>query len=260
MVHVNLASILLCCVTMSGPEEKVNAQNALKPASNTSYLLDKLPEAVNFPGIDDPRFTLQDALDYLAEFYDLSFDVDEKAFAEAYGKKHPNSVLAEPIADKTPIPKMRGIHLDRLLEKILERLAVPSGATFLVRRGRIFITTGAAASKEILGDGSLPLPRLVHRRMEKRLLRDALEDLAEYSDATIVLDESVNEKAKDPVSARFLNATVDTAVRIIADRGGLTVVRLDNVFYVTSREKATKLREDIVKDKHSQPRQMSLAD
>src|SRR5262249_1361338 len=168
------------------------------------------------------------------------------------------SAANEPIAT-TPIPPMRGVALERVLEKILDRLDVASGATYLIGRGQILITTGAAASKEILGDSSLPLPRLVNRRMEKRLLRDALEEIAEYSDATVVLDESVAEKAKETVSARFLNATPETAARIVADRSDLTVVRLDNVLYVTTREKAVKLREDIEREK-KQPRQMPPAD
>jgi hypothetical protein len=96
--------------------------------------------------------------------------------------------------------------------------------------------------------------------MEKRLLRDALDEIAEYTDATVVLDESVGDKAKETVTARFLNATPETAVRILADRCDLTSVRLDNVLYVTSREKAAKLREDIEKDKQIQPKQMPLAD
>ena len=259
MVHLGLASILLCFMATGGPEEKVNAQNALKGRPRTIHLIEQLTATVIFEGFDDPRFTLQDALDYLADRYDLSFDVDEKAFAKAFGKKAPRSVLAEPVAANSPIPKMRGIALERVLKKILERIDVDSGATFLMHRDQIFITTGAAASKEILGDSSMPLQRLIHRRMEKRLLVDALEEIAEYSDATVVLDESVGEKAKETVSARFLNATPETAVRIVADRSGLTVVRMDNVLYVTTREKAAKLREDVERDK-KQARQMPPAD
>jgi hypothetical protein len=259
MVHVHIATILLCFVTTGGPEEKVNAQNALKPRHRTHYLIDRLTDTVMFDGFDDPRFTLQDALDYLTDRYDLSFDVDEKAFAKALGKDKPRSILAEPVAT-TPIPKMRGLSLERVIEKVLERVEVDSGATFLIHKDQIFITTGAAASKEVLGDSTLPLPRLLHRRMEKRLLRDALEEIAEYTDATVVLDESVGDKAKETVSASFLNVTPETAVRIVADRTGLTVIRIDNVLYVTTSEKAAKLREDIERDKKSQPKQMPPAD
>ena len=259
MVHFGLTSILLCFIATGGPEEKVNAQNAMKPRARTNYLMDRLTDAVNFEGFNDPRTTLQDGLDYLADRYDLSFDVDEKAFAQAFGKKNARFAANEPIAT-TPIPPMRNVALERVLEKIIARLDVASGATFLIGRGQILITTRAAASKEILGDSSLPLPRLIHRRMEKRQLRDALDEIAEHSDATVVLDESVGEKAKETISARFLNATPESAVRIIADRYDLTVVHLDNVLYVTSREKAAKLREDMEKGKKNPPKQMPPAD
>ncbi|HMF14831.1 MAG TPA: VWA domain-containing protein, partial [Gemmataceae bacterium] len=60
------------------------------------YLRDKLSETVNFDGFDDPKMTLQDALEYLTDRYDLSFDVLEPAFkAAGYADK---SVMSEPIA------------------------------------------------------------------------------------------------------------------------------------------------------------------
>ena len=78
-------------------------------------------------------------------------------------------------------------------------------------------------------------------------------------DVNIVMDESVAAKGEEKVSARFMNTPVDTAVRVLVDRHGFTSLRMDNVIYVTSREKAAKLREDIEKEKKLQ-RQMSLAD
>jgi len=56
-----------------------------------------------------------------------------------------------------------------------------------------------------------------------------------------------------------MNTPVDTAVRVLADRYKFTTLRMDNVIYVTTREKAAKLREDIEKDKKL-PRQMPPAD
>ena len=64
----------------------VSGAGALRPRARTNYLIDRLADTVNFDGFDDPKFTLQDALEYLADRYDLSFDVDEKAFAKAVEK------------------------------------------------------------------------------------------------------------------------------------------------------------------------------
>ena len=131
-------------------------------------LRDRLSDTVNFDGFDDPRFTLQDALDYLADRYDLSFDVLEPAFKSAVGDR---SILAEPIA-MTPIPKMRGVSLATVLRKILARLPSQPGreATWIIRRDQIEITTAdfAVAEKSIrvypVADLVVPIPNAVNNQ------------------------------------------------------------------------------------------------
>jgi hypothetical protein len=260
MLHVGLASILLCVCTMEGPAEKLPAQNAMRPGARTYYLADKLGDWVNFDGFDDPKFTLQDALDYLTDRYDLSFNVDEKAFAKAIVGDKPKNPLSQLIADR-PLPKMRAVTLETVLHKVLARIEVPSGATFLLHWGQIVITTQSAASQEVLGDSNLLLPPLVHRKMEKRILRDALDEVAELTDVTVVLDETVGDKAKEVVTARFLNTPVETAVRVLANKANLSMVRLDNVLYVTTPEKADNLRAELKREEGRKARErMPLAD
>lgn len=260
MVNAGLVSILFTVCALGGPEEKLPAQNAMRPGARTNYLIDRLADTANFDGFDDPRFTFQDALEYLTDRYDLSFNVDEKAFAKAFGKEHPEHVLSEFIA-KTPIPRVRGASLETILRKILARIEVPSGATYLIHKDHILITTQAAASMEVLGDSNLPLPTLLHRKMEKRLLRDALDEVADLTDVTVVLDESAGEKAKETVTARFLNTPVETAVRLLANKADLTMVHLDNVLYVTTHAKAAALRDELDTDKKARGRErMPLAD
>jgi hypothetical protein len=244
MSHIGIALVLVALTGSQGP--------AQGPAAG--QLIDKLAQRVEFGGFDDPKMTLQDALEYLCDRYDIQFDVDEKAFAEAIGTDNPRSVLQDMIA-AMPIPKMRGAELERVLRKILFRLDVPSGATYLIQRDTILITTGRAASKEALGDSERELPPLVHRNMVKRLLKDALDEIAEQTQRTVVLDETVAEKAKDTVSAKFRNTPIETAVRVLADKVGLTMVRLDNVLYVTTHEKAQTLRDDIRREKGERARE-----
>jgi tetratricopeptide (TPR) repeat protein len=99
-----------------------------------------LSEIVNFDGFDDPKMDLQAGLKSLEDCYNLSFNVLEPAFrAAGYVDK---SVLSEPIA-QTPIPRMRGVSLARVLRKILSCITTPPGkeATYIVRRDHIEITT-----------------------------------------------------------------------------------------------------------------------
>jgi transcriptional regulator with XRE-family HTH domain len=90
-----------------------------------------------------------------------------------------------------------------------------------------------------------PGPRLplVHGDFNNRALEEALKELAEQAEMSVVLDIRVKEKAKIPVTARFLNTPLDTAVRFLADMAGLKSLQVDNLLYVTSPENAEKIEK-----------------
>lgn len=75
-------------------------------------------------------------------------------------------------------------------------------------------------------------------------LADLLKHLADDTGANIVLDPKQAEIAKGPIALKVDEVPLETAVRLAADIGGLRVVRLNNVLYVTSDAKAEKLRID----------------
>jgi hypothetical protein len=82
---------------------------------------------------------------------------------------------------------------------------------------------------------------LVYAIFEKRPLEDALRELSELTDVSVVLDASrAKETARLPVTATFKNVAVDTAVRLLADLAELKMVRVDNVLYVTTAENAAR--------------------
>jgi tetratricopeptide (TPR) repeat protein len=103
----------------------------------TYRLRNELNKTVDFDGLDDTRATLLDALQLLQSRYKINFDVNEAAF-KAEGL---DDVLSQPVATK-PIPKMTGVSLATVLRKILSRITTQSGATYLIRRDVIEITTG----------------------------------------------------------------------------------------------------------------------
>ncbi len=202
-------------------------------------LADALNKTVKFQGFEDPKTTLVEALDQLAKRYDLSFDVDEKAFKLDMVP----DVLKTEIAQPNPVPEMVAT-LDMVLRKVLSRVPAESGATFVIRREVIEITTVAALRKEVWGeDYRGPWLPLVRSNFEKLPLRDALRELAQQAEYNIVLDSSVDEEAaKTPVTARLRNAPLDTAVRLLADMANLRTVPAANVLYVTTPDKAEALR------------------
>jgi tetratricopeptide (TPR) repeat protein len=102
-----------------------------------------LSKPVQFEGIDDPKVTLSEALDNLAKRYNLSFDINEKAF------KFENvmDVAKTPITAENPVPPMHTT-VSTVLRRILQRVPVPSGATYIIRRDVIEITSGIFAGAE----------------------------------------------------------------------------------------------------------------
>jgi hypothetical protein len=201
----------------------------------------KLDQPIEYRGIDDPRATLQDVLGQLAIGFDLSFDVDERAFM-VDGLV---DVLKAEITKNNPIPPMK-TSLGQVLKKILRRVEGTSGATFIIRRGHIEITTNSALRVELGIPEDRPMPPLVWEDFEKVALPTAFLRLANGSGMNVVLDPRAltEEGEKLKVTARFTNVPVDTAVRILANMADLQMVRLDNVLYVTTPKRASQIQAE----------------
>jgi RNA polymerase sigma factor (sigma-70 family) len=213
-----------------------------KNANRAKELIDRLAKPIDFNGFDDPKMTLQDAMEHLADKFELTFDFDEVAFREAgYQDK---SVLQDPVAT-TPLPRMRGVKLETVLRKVLARIVTPvdKEATFIVRRDHIEITTRDKARSEAFRDFSRDVP-LVNVICEKRPLSEALDELAASSGVNLVIDPRVDDKSKTAISATLLSVPADTAIRVLADMADLQPAFLDNVIYVTSRENAKRLEQE----------------
>ena len=226
-----------------------------KAGARKPSLAEKLQQTVDFTGFDDPKVTLIEALQKLAKEHGVVFDVNEKAFKF----EMLNDVLRTEIANPDPIPPMKA-RLALVLKKIMTRIPVPTGATWLVRRDRIEITTGYFVEWEVYRECSPAFlvpddekperysgPRLplVHPDFRKVPLSDALDALADETDFTIVLDPSVGEKmAATPVVLKGLNLPLDTAVLLLAGMADLQVVHLDNALFVTTSEKAGCAEKD----------------
>jgi hypothetical protein len=202
----------------------------------------KFSRRVKFDGIADPKATLGDALDQLARQFDLTFEVNEKAFKFEQ--------VAEILKlDIAPMRPMKNVRLDTVLRKLLAQVPVASGATYLLREDHVEITTGTFRSAEVWGGGpNVPHLPLVWATLDKVPLEDALKELAEQADFNVMLDNRAAEKGKTPVSARLRNAPLDTAVRLLADMADLRPVHLDNVLFVTTKENAAVVEARLEKE------------
>jgi hypothetical protein len=205
-----------------------------------------LRKVYDFKGIDDPKTTLIDALTMLAEKNGVAFDVNERAFKfEGF-----NDVLNLPIAENTPLKKTKA-PLATVLKKFLERIPVPSGATFVIRRDAIEITTAQLLRHELKilvpadaeSDQGLieSLPPVVWEQFSDEPLKDALQKIAEAADVTVLIDPRVGRKTEAKITATIRNLPLEAALELLADMAELAVAPKANGYYVTTRENAARM-------------------
>jgi hypothetical protein len=197
----------------------------------------------------DPKTTLAVVLGAIRERLrtdhqiDIAFKIDLRAF-EAEGWSEEKMLDFSPVAERALAKEVNlsvAAYLQLILDRMTEKGPVPTGTTFLLRKGAIEITTNLSLQKQVWGGHPGPYLPLVHADFEKKPLDQALKDFAEQVHCNLVIDPRAGEKAKTPVTASLLNTPLDTAVTLLADMTGLQPVFQDNVIYVTTRENALLL-------------------
>src|SRR5262249_10883182 len=120
-----------------------------------------------------------------------------------------------------------------------------SGATYVIRRDRVEVTTEAAVRAEFWsGDHKGPYLPLVYTSFDKAPLGQALDELADASEYTVMLDGRAADKAKEAGPAGSANVPLDNAVRLLADTAGLKSVLVGRALYVTTKENAAALETE----------------
>lgn len=207
----------------------------------------RLSRHVKFDGVVDARATLGDVLEQLNRQFDLPFDVNDRAFKA----ENTEDVLKTEVG---AIPARKSVRVDALLRRALQKVNVGTGATFSLRDDHVEITTRAAQLAEIWGnDYKGPQLPLVQATFAKVPLEDALRDLAEQTDFTVLLDNRAAEQGHSPVSGKLRNVPLDTAVRFLADMADLRPVHHDNVLYVTTRENAAAMEARLDRERKPNP-------
>ena len=148
-------------------------------------------------GPRDPKTTLGELLDQWGKQYDLTFDVNEKAF---HSREPPGRPQDERHA--APPRPMKNVRLDTVLRKVLAQLPVPSGATWTLRADLVEITTNAFQTAEIWGEYNGPHLPLVWRHFRKSPLDDARRSWPSRPTSTSSWTTARRRQgAKTPVSA-----------------------------------------------------------
>jgi hypothetical protein len=198
---------------------------------------------------EDQKTTIQEALDWLASEYGFNIRCNAKAF-ELVGGKAEDRLTVSLIGEKGPMPVfVQDVTLAVWLHEIIDRMGGEAGgsAKMMIRKDHLEITTADAQESEILEGHKLfvKFPALVTVSFDKRPFNEVLEELGDRSGLSIILDTpSVKDAGKALITARFVNAPVDTAVRLSANMANLSVYEMDNVIYVTTADKAEALEKE----------------
>lgn len=184
----------------------------------------------------DKGTPLKDALDFICRIHlvrpneTIRYRIDHQAFADA---GEPN--IEEKQVELPPMPM---VPLAVILNELLGRMEPECRGTFRIVNGYLEITTLARLNSGYYFDQPIDI------EFDKLPLAEALQEVMDKNGVTTVLDGSVGEKAKTPVTTIFHQVPLETVVRLLADMADLRVVPMQNMLYVTSKEKADALRKE----------------
>lgn len=88
------------------------------------------------------------------------------------------------------------------------------------------------------------LRQRVNVDVEGKTLAETLKDLADETGANVVIDPRAKKLADEKITFKIEDAPLESAVRLTAEVGGLAVIRMSNVLFVTTEARADKLRPD----------------
>jgi hypothetical protein len=83
---------------------------------------------------------------------------------------------------------------------------------------------------------------VVSLALDKQPFEEAIRQIRLQANINMVLDSTLGEKAKAPLTITLLNTPLDSATMVLTELADLDFVWLDNIFYVTSRDRAEKLK------------------
>ena len=123
------------------------------------------------------------------------------------------------------------------LQIALKNLLSSQGLTYVILENSLLITTeDQAVTKQ--------MTQRINVKISDVPLQKALKDLMRGTPVNLVLDPRIVKDAQNAVSLDVEGVTVETAVRLLAEMGGLKSVRVDNVLFVTNEARAEKMRQE----------------
>lgn len=216
-----VASALVLSLAVLAPPAAAQEQNA------------KLARKIDFPGLEDPRITLREALDYLGARYEWKIQVDANAFKAQGVKDIQNAAVAE-----KPLPRQARVTVGILLQQVLNRL--PQPATYTVQRDRLAVVpVSDAVLKEIAREyRTSPLRGLLARQVAlgkdikaNATFKEVVAFLRDKHGLPVVIPQGAEDLQLE--AARQTSVSIETLLkRLASEIGGACLLRNDHVLLI----------------------------
>jgi hypothetical protein len=215
---------LLALGLACGVSGEASAQKSTSPrVRETEALLRLLDEPIRLADLKEgPTFA---SLEEWAQARgkELPIFVDVKAFHEESSQALFRGEIPPPRLP--PLP--RQMRLGDLLQLMVAQLEEES--TLLIRKNRVEITTRKAASRDNL------LKQTFVASFDQRPLELILEDLADMTGVSVIIDGRSKDKVRTPLTARFRNdVPLCDALRMLSESAELKLVILPGGLFVTT--------------------------
>jgi hypothetical protein len=215
------------------------AQNpAGRKPDQTADLLAKLRKPLDLE--KHVEIPLEDFASHVGEKAGLAILINEAAFRAVDPNANPGTMTLK-------VPQLKAMALTTTLPLILGQV----DATFLVRKDHIDIVPIAYAAKEtrnvVQTDDDSPVQMaepLVSMIFKEKPFNEAVAELAEEYNLTVVVSPQSGDARTGFVSARLLNTPADKALELLAVQCDLRIVRKANSFLVTSHDHADGLFQE----------------
>ena len=137
-------------------------------------------------------------------------------------------------------PNQAVVHFDLKGVKLKDGLRTAFAAMNL----RCGVTSNGLVVSTDEGLTARQLRQRVNLDADNKSLAETLKELAEETGANLVVDPRAKKTADEKITLKIEDVPLESAVRLAADVGGLAVIRMSNVLFVTTEARAAKLRPD----------------
>jgi type II secretory pathway component GspD/PulD (secretin) len=232
---------LTCCLVACTAFAAADAQEPAKRAPKDAAAIRKaLDEKIT---LDFATQNLQEALEHLHQKTKIRFVLDNNAMQFMGGGPGIGAGIGGP-----GIPGFQGgagmpalqLSLKSDNGKVrtaLQNLLSPQHLSYTILADSVLISTEEFGYQR-------QMQQRVSVDVKEVALTDALKKLTEETGATLLIDPRQGEKAKGKISLQLDDVTLETALRLLTELGDLSTVRVGNVVFVTTEQRAEKLRKE----------------